>query len=137
MLGLGENYVINYENNKLDQNSLNKLYDELKTGDFKAHIKWNRFQLDNCDKKMKTTICEIEELLKSNNQKLSIFPNDYLHCLLANDVYREDEKWSPGHKPLEDDKDWEVLETYNLRKIGYFGVLYMNRKKYQLVLSHR
>ena len=64
-----------------------------------------------------------------------IRPSDYDYALLSQHVY-EGETLKPGRSTVPADSTWRVLEVYP-GDGGYFGVLYVNDVKRQLVLAHR
>ena len=64
-----------------------------------------------------------------------IRPSDYEYALLSQHIY-EGEILKPGRSTVPADSAWRVLEVYP-GDGGYFGVLYVNDVKRQLVLAHR
>ena len=86
-----------------------------------------------------TIIRATSQKLRENTEK---HPSDFVHGLLSYDAYKDRtpneaiqlEGFSAYNKYL---KDWTVSYVSKVESTGYYGVIYKNDKRKQIVLAHR
>ena len=123
-----KDYIQNYEDTICDKNELREIHKRLQKSRIPGEIKWHLNQ-KHCE-----IVDAIEKVLDENNKKYFRYPNDYTHCRLSLDVYRDSIK--VGDK-LDGLTHWKVLLIFEYKECHIFSVLYINEKRGQLVLAHR
>ena len=133
--------IIDKRNEKLDTEELEKILNLVEEDNRYGDIIWIDNLINNTnDQKL---IESIENKLKKNNETFSRYPNDFTHCLISFDVYKNEHRMN---ETLNKNKEWNVLKVFNevegvvgkATKVQiYYGVIYVNRPKKQMVLCHR
>ena len=138
------NSIIDTRNDKLDNKKLKNILKLVEEDNRYGDIIWSD-NLPN-DTKDQKLIESIETKLKKNNETFSRYPNDFTHCLISFDVYKNEHK---TNEALNKNKDWKVLQVFNEVEgvVGkatngnkvqiYYGVIYVNHYKKQMVLCHK
>jgi hypothetical protein len=74
----------------------------------------------------------------------SLHPSDFMHCLFSSHVYEASSRNTEVQFQTKTKKKynqylqgWLISEVFEHKESGYYGVLYKNAEKEQLVLAHR
>ena len=133
------------DDQKIDQDVLKSILQHVQDNMTLGDVKWDYDSLPK-DKESLELIEKIESQLMKNNDEFNRFPNDYMHGLMAYDVYREHVK--EGEIINLENEEWTALrvveepnEDNKITKVKkgsfYTAVLYCNHKKRQLVVAHK
>ena len=136
--------MVDLENVPLDKDRLDKLKEKVCSNSVVGNIKWGELDKLEGNSAHGKLVEEIEDKIIKNNQDYKYHPTDFVHGLLSKHVYQDS---GPGEKviiegnPEWKDKlksDWKVYDVVNeFEKCGYYGVIYINESKKQLVIAHR
>ena len=140
---------------KLDQDDLMQVIDALgpmKEGNNQlCYIQWGDYSQKANSEDFWGLKKKIEERLEYNLLNYQHYPSDYELALLSDHSYKTvavnpDGSLQEVKVTLEEEfadrnlhlQDWKIEKIYNhIAECGYYGVLYSNAKKAQMVLAHR
>ena len=107
-LNQNSNSIIDKRNDKLDNKKLKNILKLVEEDNRYGDIIWSD-NLPNETKDQKL-IESIETKLKKNNETFSRYPNDFTHCLISFDVYKNEHR---TNEALNKNKEWNVLKVFN------------------------
>jgi hypothetical protein len=127
-------YIIKKSDKKLNLKELNDLYNEqIVNNHIVGDVLWHREQKhDSISNETKEIIERIENRLINNNREFTRFPSDYIHGKLCLETYEKDRK----SEFKINENIWRVHKLIEIPQ-KYFGIIYVNELKHQIVLAHR
>ncbi len=132
----------------LNQENLEFIETELKKCPNIGYIKFNSDQERTND--IKSKLESIEKQLISNNNNYQPFTNDYTHCLLCSHCYEteltpdelgllKNKKLLKSKQFFQEDKYKPLNDEWKVKRLkigkGFKNILYMNKRRRQLVLA--
>lgn len=124
----------------LSKEKLEGLNQAIKANNELGYIRWHS------DQEMSILSNLIDSKLISNNKNYRYYPTDYIHALLSAHAYIDSQvgetviltELSLKNSVNLELKDWKVIAVHNDTECsGYYGVIYQNCKKHQIVLATR
>ena len=105
--------IIDKRNEKLFTKKLKNILNLVEEDNCYGDIIWSD-NLPN-DTKDQKLIESIETKLKKNNETFSRYPNDFTHCLISLDVYKNEHR---TNEALNKNKEWNVLKCSMKLKVS-------------------
>ncbi len=117
-----------------------------------GHVIWGQKNLEQIKESRDGSLIKIKEEIENkiveNNQLYKQHPSDFIHGLLSAHVYENNISFSEGaiaqfREQKQNERYNEYLQGWKIHKVfwdensGYYGTIYVNEEKKQVVLAHR